>query len=209
MSESNEEHLGNGSSSLADGQARNAAEIVGGNLRRLRKARGYSLDRLGELSGVSRAMLGQIETSKSVPTISLLWKIADALAVPISSLVTREDRASSVVLRRAETAVYCSQDGRCVRRALVERRLPNDAELFEITLQAETTEVFKQKALAGSLILYVVLGSFRIAVGDDDAADLTHGDSIMFEGGASFSLTNASDAEAVALLVRLPGLFEA
>ena len=62
-----------------DAVVRDVPAIVGANLRRLRKAQGHSLERLAELSGVSRAMLGQIETGKSVPTVSLLWKVADAL----------------------------------------------------------------------------------------------------------------------------------
>ena len=45
---------------------------VGRNLRRLRVKQGYSLERLAKQSRVSRAMLGQIETGKSVPTIGLL-----------------------------------------------------------------------------------------------------------------------------------------
>jgi len=44
------------------------------NLKRLRTRQGHSLERLAKLAGVSRAMLSQIETGKSVPTISLLLK---------------------------------------------------------------------------------------------------------------------------------------
>lgn len=68
---------------LPDGEARDAAEEItvqtGQNLRRIRTRRGYSLDRLAKIAGVSRAMLGQIETGKSSPTLSILSKIALAL----------------------------------------------------------------------------------------------------------------------------------
>ena len=65
--------------------------IVGRNLRRLRLRQGHSLERLAKHSGVSRAMLGQIETGKSAPTIGLLWKVATALGVPFASLIAADE----------------------------------------------------------------------------------------------------------------------
>ena len=59
--------------------------IISTNLRRMRTRQGHSLERLANLAGVSRAMLSQIETGKSVPTISLLLKVANALGVPIAA----------------------------------------------------------------------------------------------------------------------------
>ena len=44
-------------------------QVVGVNLARLRAERQLSLDALARLSGVSRAMLAQIESARSVPSI--------------------------------------------------------------------------------------------------------------------------------------------
>lgn len=60
--------------------------VVGANLHRVRTQRGPSLERLAKASCVSRAMLGQIENGHSVPTISVLWKITQALGVTFSAL---------------------------------------------------------------------------------------------------------------------------
>ena len=73
--------------------------VLGRNLRRLRTSQGHSLERLAKQSGVSRAMLGQIETGKSVPTIALLWKVANALHVPFANLLQTEVARGAVVLR--------------------------------------------------------------------------------------------------------------
>lgn len=79
--------------------------IVGSNLRRLRLKRGLSLERLAKASGVSRAMLGQIELGQSTPTINVVWKIARALAVPFSTLLTESQfaKASGRELEGAST----------------------------------------------------------------------------------------------------------
>ena len=57
----------------------------------MRVKRGLSLERLAKASGVSRAMLCQIELGQSAPTINILWKIARALDVPFSALISRAD----------------------------------------------------------------------------------------------------------------------
>ena len=52
--------------------------LVGVNLARLRAERQLSLDALARASGVSRAMLAQIESARSVPSIKVLCKVAAA-----------------------------------------------------------------------------------------------------------------------------------
>src|ERR1700690_4174117 len=75
-----------------------AAPSVGVNLRRLRSRRGLTLERLAQRSGVSRAMLSQIELGQSAPTINLLWKVARALDVTFSALITQHGAAVPTVL---------------------------------------------------------------------------------------------------------------
>ena len=56
-------------------------ERVAQNLQRLRGKRHLSLDALARQCGVSRAMLAQIESGRSVPSIKVLCKIAKGLKV--------------------------------------------------------------------------------------------------------------------------------
>ena len=67
-----------------------AAELAGrvaDNLRQHRKRRDLSLDQLAQKTGVSRAALSQIETRKTNPTISVIWKIASGLGIAFSDLI--------------------------------------------------------------------------------------------------------------------------
>ena len=58
------------------------------NVRSARGALNLSLDQLSERSGVSKSMLRQIEIGRSSPTIGVLWKIANGLKVPFTSLLS-------------------------------------------------------------------------------------------------------------------------
>ena len=73
------------------------ARVVGENLRRLRTKRGLSLQRLSRASGVSRAMLSQVASSarSSLPTVNIIWKISQALAVSVTALLTDARRTAS------------------------------------------------------------------------------------------------------------------
>jgi rhodanese-related sulfurtransferase/transcriptional regulator with XRE-family HTH domain len=86
--------------------------IVGGNLRELRASRGLSLDEISKMAGISRTTLGQIELGKNAPSIGLVWKLAQALGVPFSTLLRTGGPAGTSVLRRATGKRLLSADGR-------------------------------------------------------------------------------------------------
>lgn len=60
--------------------------LVAWNLRRVRVAQGLSQERLAADAGVDRAYLGGLERQAENPTVDLLDKVAEALAVPLSEL---------------------------------------------------------------------------------------------------------------------------
>lgn len=62
---------------------------ISGNLKGIREQRNLSLDQLSELTGVSKSMLRQIETGKSSPTISTIWKIANGLRLSFTTLISK------------------------------------------------------------------------------------------------------------------------
>src|SRR5262245_11728301 len=98
--------------------ASEAMPEVGANLRRLRLERSLSLEKLAHTASVSRAMLGQIELGQSTPTIKTLWKIARALDVPFSALISGRVSGGTLVLRAHETRRLSNHDGSFVSRAL-------------------------------------------------------------------------------------------
>lgn len=62
-------------------------QTIAKNLQTIRKERQLTLQDLAELTGVSKSMLGEIERGASSPTITVLWKIASGLKIPISNLI--------------------------------------------------------------------------------------------------------------------------
>jgi transcriptional regulator with XRE-family HTH domain len=74
---------------------------VGERLRELRMERGMSMRALGRLSGLSTNALSMIERSLTSPSVSTLYKIADALGVPITAFFRLEPPKQDVVFRKS------------------------------------------------------------------------------------------------------------
>lgn len=65
-------------------------------LRELRKERGLTQEVLSGLANIARSHLAMIETGEKVASVETLWKITNALDMPLSVFIRRvEDRICS------------------------------------------------------------------------------------------------------------------
>jgi len=182
------------------GDAGDLTPAVGANLRRIRAKRGWSLERLAKASGVSRAMLGQIELSQSAPTINILWKIARALTVPFSALISEPAPTRAKVLTAANAKVLKSADGTFSSRALFPFDEPRTVEFYELRVAPQSTEKAEPHPPGTIENLVVTSGRLEMLVGDRRYL-LGAGDAIQFEADGPHEYHNPGEAEAVIYLV--------
>ena len=184
----------------ASAETTDLAPVVGANLRRLRTRRGLSLERLAQISGVSRAMLGQIELGQSAPTINVLWKIARALEVTFSALISARTQSGALVLRSAESKILTSKDRSFSSRALFPFDEPRRVEFYELRLAGGAVEDADAHPPGTTENLVVTAGSIEIDVAGDTHR-LETGDSILFEADTPHAYRNPGRGEAVMYLV--------
>ncbi|MCS3451237.1 MULTISPECIES: helix-turn-helix domain-containing protein [Bradyrhizobium] len=175
--------------------------ILGRNLRRLRTSRGHSLERLAKQSGVSRAMLGQIETGKSVPTIALLWKVANALRVPFANLLQTDVARGPLVLRGGDAKLLSSSQGQFTSRALFPFDGGRQVEFYELRIGPLHREAAEAHAAGTRENLLVAKGVVEITAGLDKPQTLAEGDAILFEADVPHVYRNLVASEAVLYLV--------
>lgn len=185
-------------SAIADGA--DSAPAVGANLRRLRTEHKLSLEGLAQISGVSRAMLGQIELDQSAPTINILWKIAKALNVPFSALITQSNTPRTRIMPAAGAKILSSQDGGFSSRALFPFDEPRSVEFYELRLAPDSVEHADPHAPGTIENLVVTSGAVEIVVGDEHHR-LEPGDAVQFEADTPHQYRNSGDREAVMYLV--------
>src|SRR5689334_15251768 len=174
--------------------------ILGANLRRLRIRRGLSLERLARASGVSRAMLGQIELGQSTPTINVVWKIARALSVPFSALISNRAAGRTTVMPASRAKVLTSHDGAFSSRALFPFDEPRTVEFYELRLAPLSVEQADPHPPGTVENLVVSSGTLEMTVAAERHL-LATGDSILFEADVPHQYRNPGDTECVMYLV--------
>lgn len=174
--------------------------VVGQNLRRLRVKRGLSLERLSRASNVSRAMLGQIELGQSTPTINVLWKIARALGVPFSTLITNRSMGRTTVMAASRAKVLTSHDGAFSSRALFPFDEPRTVEFYELRLAPLSTENADPHPPGTFENLVVTTGTLEMTVGGERHL-LGTGDAILFEADVPHQYRNPGNTELLMYLV--------
>ncbi len=60
----------------------------GATVRSLREGRGWSQELLAERADLNRSYLGEVERGKVIPSLSTAAKLADALGIKLSSLLS-------------------------------------------------------------------------------------------------------------------------
>lgn len=86
-----------------DTLSREATSVdVGNRLRELRETRGFSMRTLATLSGLSANALSMIERGKTSPSVSTLYRLADALGVPVTDFFSAETTRKRVVFIKAD-----------------------------------------------------------------------------------------------------------
>jgi transcriptional regulator with XRE-family HTH domain len=172
---------------------------IGANLRRLRTGRGLSLQRLASRAGVSRAMISRVELGHSVPSVTVVWKLAKALDLPFSALVSDQPGATLRVVPAAEAKVLTSADGSCTSRALFPFE-PRRVELYSMRLAAGASEQARGHPPGTTEHLAVHEGSLEVVVGAE-RAPLGPGDAVLFEADRPHSYRNMGAVDAVLYLV--------
>lgn len=94
---------------------------LGMRIRQVRLGLGLTQEKLGELAEISSGYVAQVETGTAMPSIPALLRIADALAAPISGLVSALDHvdgAESEDLRAEAAALLAGCDKNQLRLAV-------------------------------------------------------------------------------------------
>ncbi|WP_437722563.1 helix-turn-helix domain-containing protein [Sorangium sp. So ce861] len=174
--------------------------VVGENLRRLRTRRGLSLERLSKVSGVSRAMLGQVELGRSAPTINVVWKIARALGVPFSALVSNRSSSGPMLLRGDRAKRLTSHDGKFTSRALFPFDAPRTVEFYELRLAPLGIENADPHPPGTMENIVVSHGTVEISV-DGQRFLLATGDALVFQADVPHVYRNPANVDSLMYLV--------
>ena len=180
---------------------------VGDALAALREQQQLSLDELSRRAGVSKSMLSQIERAQANPTVAVVWRLANALGVPLADLLQSAEPATPPAITtvpRHATPTLRGADSGCELRILGPVELAGQFEWYELLLQPGAALASQAHGPGATEHLSVLSGQLQLVAGDG-SANLAAGETARYAVDQPHSIRNPGPGPAAALLVVLHG----
>ena len=151
---------------------------VGSRLRDLRQERNKSMRALAKLSGLSTNALSMIERGRTSPSVSTLYKLAEALEVPITAFFRTQPSPQEIVFRKSEDRTRV-EFIRGLWEGLGGESFAGRVEPFMLTLEQGGTSGPFGMIHSGHEFVFCVEGELEYEV-EDQRFSLKSGDSLLF-----------------------------
>jgi transcriptional regulator with XRE-family HTH domain len=151
---------------------------VGIRLRELRQERGLSMRSLARLSGLSTNALSMIERGRTSPSVSTLYKISEALEIPITAFFRTEPPRQAIVFRKADGRSQV-QFQRGLWEGLGGESFIGRVEPFMLTLEGGATSGPHGLVHSGHEFVICLKGQLEYEV-EEQRFSINPGDSLLF-----------------------------
>jgi len=172
---------------------------VGTRLRELRQERGKSMRALARMSGLSTNALSMIERGRTSPSVSTLYKISEALEIPITAFFRTEPPREKVVFRKAaERSRISFQRG--LWEGLGGEFFVGQVEPFMLSLESGASSGLYGMIHSGHEFVLCLRGELEYEI-EDQRFVLEPGDSLLFAARMRHRWRNHGKNVANALIV--------
>ncbi len=174
----------------------NIGSILGRSLRAARRRAGLTMDALAEMSGVSQPHLSQMENGRVSPSISTLYRLANALGVSPQQLLPSNPADALQVIRAGSVPATPILDS---PTAAVARVLVGSPDKL---LQVQEVSVSPGQDLGqwftheGEEFVYVTAGTILVELAGGSAGELAAGDSAWYDATVEHRWQLAGDETA-------------
>ena len=165
--------------------------MIGERVRVARTAHGMSVGALADAAGIGKGSLSEIERGTRNPNLSTLYAIANALALPLSSLLAQRPGAR------------LAGDGIEIR--LLESSRQDDATVEVYVLELEPGATHRSDGHGAGVIEHLLVTSGRVRAGRADAAaELGAGESASWESDRAHVYAAVGGPASAVLVMRTP-----
>jgi transcriptional regulator with XRE-family HTH domain len=172
---------------------------IGERLRELREARNISMRSLAAKSGLSANALSMIERGKASPSVSTLYKLADALGVSITSFFGADTERQKVVFIKGDERPRVSFT-RGVFEGLGGERFVGRVEPFVLTLESNANSGPRSMTHTGHEFVFCLRGELEYQV-ERQLYLLVAGDSLLFAAHLKHRWRNTGGTVVTALII--------
>ena len=172
---------------------------IGERLRELREARNISMRSLATRSGLSANALSMIERNKASPSVSTLYKLADALGVSITSFFgSNHDRQQVVFLKSDARSRVAFTRG--IFEGLGGEQFVGRVEPFMLTLESSANSGPRSMTHTGHEFVFCLRGELEYQV-ERQIYHLEAGDNLLFAAHLKHKWRNPGRNVATAIII--------
>jgi quercetin dioxygenase-like cupin family protein/DNA-binding XRE family transcriptional regulator len=172
---------------------------IGQRLRELREERNISMRRLALKSGLSANALSMIERGKASPSVSTLYKLADALGVSITAFFGSPVDRKQVVFLKSDERTHVSFT-RGVFEGLGGEQFVGRVEPFLLTLESTANSGPRSMSHTGHEFVFCLRGELEYQV-ERQIFQLSAGDSLLFAAHLKHRWKNLGGTVVTALII--------
>ena len=172
---------------------------IGERLRELREARNISMRALAARSGLSANALSMIERGKTSPSVSTLYKLADALGVAITAFFGPETDKKQIVFLKADERTRISFS-RGTFEGLGGEQFTGRVAPFVLTLESGSSSGPHDIVHTGHEFVFCLRGQLEYTV-DREAFQMSAGDSLLFASQLKHRWKNPGSMVTNALII--------
>jgi transcriptional regulator with XRE-family HTH domain len=172
---------------------------VGERVRELRTAHNMTLQALSVKSGLSVHTLSMVERGKVSPSVSALYKLADALGVSINAFFSFGSDQQQIVFLKSDERIRMS-----FPRGLIEGlgggQFVGNVEPLLLTLESNSNSGSRMISHTGHEFVFCLRGQLEYQI-EHQIYELSPGDSLLFEAHMKHRWKNPGRKVATALIV--------
>ena len=172
---------------------------VGLRLKQLREERNISMRGLATKSGLSANALSMIERGKTSPSVSTLYKLSDALGVPITDFFNQQFERADIVFLKSDERSHLSFT-RGFMEGLGGEQFIGKVSPFLVSLESGATSGQARMSHTGHEFVYCLSGMLEYRV-EAKVFTLGTGDSLLFAAQLEHSWRNTSSDLTTALII--------
>ncbi|MFP8866697.1 helix-turn-helix domain-containing protein [Enterococcus faecalis] len=164
----------------------NVVSDIGINLRRERKSKKLSIEELSKKSGVSGITISNIENKKSNPTVSVLWKLSEALGVPLTKLFGKLSDSPVKVSKLNQSPYMTDYKGNWIVEPIFYQ---DNLEVYRVIMMPNSRYSIEKQHENSLEILTVMSGKINVLI-DDSKYSLQDFETISFSASKKHTYIN-------------------
>ncbi len=171
------------------------------NIKKIRESKGMTLDTLAKKADVTKGCLSQVENFRTMPSVTLLYKLAEALEVePAALLAVPENNCRYIFTPKGGGEVIEREhpESHFVYHALAKGKNSKAMEPFLLDLPPRASR--KSVVTNGEEFIYMLCGEVDFHLGNE-AVSMRPGDSLYFDGEIPHYPENTGDFPAQLLVI--------